>query len=46
MEAVKKLPMISFELKCSPDATSFYSLKRVNIFFVFHFFFLIIFFVN
>jgi hypothetical protein len=30
MEAVKKLPMISFELKNSPEATSFHNLKQVS----------------
>jgi hypothetical protein len=30
MEAVKKLPMISFELKSSPDAASFHNLKHVS----------------
>jgi len=30
MEAVKKLPMISFELKNSPEATSFHNLKQVT----------------
>lgn len=29
MEAVKRLPMISFELKSSPEATSFHNLKQV-----------------
>lgn len=30
MEAVKKLPMISFELKNSPEPTSFHNLKQVT----------------
>jgi hypothetical protein len=30
MEAVKRLPMISFELKSSPEATSFQNLKQVR----------------
>ena len=30
MEAVPRLPMVSFELKSSPEATSFVNLKRVS----------------
>lgn len=30
MEAVPRLPMLSFELKHSPEATAFDQLKKVN----------------
>lgn len=33
MEAVKRLPMICFDIKNSPEATSFHSLKQVKLFF-------------